>query len=108
VAVALVLLAVVVVVGAFSTSEDSSSDDPDAGQQGLVVGGPAQPMSGWELMYFPGAGTFVDVMDHPDATVALARTGTDLIRILGLPNLDDPGLAASTSGSAVWVLDAVD
>ncbi|MEX2653524.1 MAG: hypothetical protein WD532_00680 [Acidimicrobiia bacterium] len=95
VAAALVLVAVVVVVGAFSAPEDSSSDDPDTSQQG-VVGGPARPMSGWELMYFPGAGTFVDVMDHPDATVALAWTGTP----------DGPGLAPAV-GSAVWVLDAV-
>jgi hypothetical protein len=99
VAAALVLVAVVVVEGAFSASEDSSSDNPDTSQLGPVAGGPARPMSGWELMYFPGAGIFVDVMDHPDATVALASTGT---------GRDGPGLAAPAVGSAVWVLDAVD
>ncbi len=92
VTVALVLVAVVVVVGAFSASEGSSSDDPDTSQQGPFAGGLAGPMSAWELMYFPGAGIFVDVMDHPDATVALARTGTEL--------------AAAAVGSAVWSLDA--
>jgi hypothetical protein len=92
VATAFVLVAVGVVVGAFSASEDSSSDGADISQLGPVVGGPAGPMSGWELMYFPGAGVFVDVMEHPDATVALARTGTEL--------------AIAAVGSAVWSLDA--
>jgi hypothetical protein len=91
-----VLVAVVVVVGAFSASEDSSSDDPDTGQLGQAAGGPAGPMSGWELIYFPGAGTFVDVMDHPDATVALVSTGAFR---------DGPGPAALPVGSALWVLD---
>jgi hypothetical protein len=92
VAALLVLIAVVVAVGAFLASEDSSSDDPDTSQEGPVAEAPVRPMSGWELMYFPGAGAFVDVMEHPDATVALARTGTEL--------------AIAAVGSAVWSLDA--
>jgi hypothetical protein len=89
-----VLAAVGVGVGAFSSPEDASSDDPIAGQEVPPAREPARPMQEWELMYFPGAGTFVDVIDHPEVTVALARAGTEV--------------GPAPVGSAVWGLDADD
>ena len=88
------LAAVGVGVGAFSSPEDASSDDPIAGQEVPPAREPARPMQEWELMYFPGAGTFVDVIDHPEVTVALARAGTEV--------------GPAPIGSAVWGLDADD
>jgi hypothetical protein len=93
VAAAVILGAVVGAVGAFSASEDASPDpEGSTGQDVPPAGDPARPMHEWELIYFPGAGTFVDVMDHPDATVALARTGANP--------------TPASVGSAVWSFDA--
>jgi len=95
VAAAVILGAVVGAVGAFSASEDASPDpEGSTGQDVPPAGDPARPMHEWELIYFPGAGTFVDVVDHPDATVALARTGTNL--------------TVASVGSAVWSFDAAE
>jgi len=95
VAAAVTLGAVVGAVGTFSASEDASPDpEGPTGQDVPPAREPARPMHEWELIYFPGAGTFVDVVDHPDATVALARTGTDL--------------TPASVGSAVWSFDAAD